>query len=100
MTAVKCKIVYHDDPFSPPSVLAYTTDRTIALTAARRCYDQHGYDDEADGPLTAGEPRLWRWVPTGPHSTSDYSRMLHLASRPGRGVFTAIEVRPAPEVSP
>ncbi len=86
-TGVKAEIV---DEFDEPSVLAYTTERDAAISAARRCLANEGYDDEADGPLTVGEPRLWRWIPS---RWSEYPRMLHPWDAAGRGAFMAIEVR-------
>lgn len=86
-TTVKAELI---NEFDEPSILVYTDDRTAAVEGARRCFAAEGYDDEADGPLTAGEPRLWRWIPS---RWSEYPRLLHAWDAPGRGAFIAVEVR-------
>lgn len=84
VTTVKCEIVDESDE---PYVLAYTADKDAALNAARNHFARNHMNVDS---LTAGEPRLWRWIPC---DHGDYSRMLHPWDKPGRGAFVAIEVR-------
>ncbi len=89
-TTVKCRIFDADDTDGDPFVLAYTTDKEAAITAAREGFGWIGYDDEANGPLTVSDPQLWRWIPR--NRAGDLT--LHPWDTPGPGAFMAIEVRP------
>lgn len=90
-TTVKAEVVNAED--INPSVLVYTDDPNVAVAAARRELGDWGIGD-GDTLITDG-PRLWRWIPVGRHSGyyGEYSKMLQPWDKPGRGAFTAIEVR-------
>lgn len=91
---VRAEVLGTDD--DQRSVLVHTTDPAAAIAAARRELADYGYDDGDE--FTAGEPRLWRWIPVGRRSPyhGDYSRRLHPADAPGRGAFVAIKVEVKP----